>query len=127
MDKYDPMAAPDPDAWLALDESERIDLVEDFHTRHRIDLPNSHLHAIAHAVVENQIAADDPILVRVKLRQLLAQGLDRHDAVHAIGSVIMGHLTDIAAGRVADADPNRRYGSALRRLTARQWLRAAGR
>jgi hypothetical protein len=127
MDKYDPMAAPDPDAWLALDESERIDLVEDFHARHRIELPNPHLHAIAHAVVENQIAADDPVLVRVKLRQLLAQGLDRHDAIHAIGSVLMGHLTDLAAGRVADADPNRRYGSTLRRLTARQWLRSAGR
>ena len=127
MDKYDPMVAPDPDTWLALDESERLDLVGDFHTEHGIDLPNARLHAIAHVVVENQIAAGDPILVPEKLRQLMAQGLDRHDAIHAIGSVLMGHLTDLAAGRMGDADPNRRYGSALRRLNARQWLRSAGR
>jgi hypothetical protein len=127
MDKYDPMVAPDPGAWLALDESERMDLVEVFHIEHGINLPNAHLHAIAHAVVENQIAAGEPILVREKLRQLMAQGLDRHDAIHAIGTVLMGHITDLAAGRMADADPNRRYGSALRRLNARRWLRSVGR
>jgi hypothetical protein len=127
MDKYDPTVAPDPDAWLALDESERTDLVEAFHTDRGIELPNPRIHAIAHTIVENQIAAGDPILVRDKLRQLMAQGLDRHDAIHAIGTVLMGHLNDLAAGRMADADPNRRYGSALRRLNARQWLRLAGR
>ena len=64
MDKYDPMVGPDPVDWLALDEDTRNHLVEMFHEREGIDLPNASLHAIAHSIVENQIAADDPPLVR---------------------------------------------------------------
>ena len=46
---------------------------------------------------------------------------------HAIGTVLLGHINDVAGGRVTDADPNRRYISTLRRLNARKWLRSAGR
>lgn len=124
MDKYDPLVAPEPAAWLALDEGERLILVEDYHARHRIKLPNAHIHATAHVIVENQIAEGDAIPVRKKARQLMAQGLDRHDAIHAIGSVLMGHLANVARGKISGPDPNQRYFSALRRLTAQKWLRS---
>lgn len=105
----------------------RIDLIKQHHEAQAIDLPNAPLHAVTHLVVENQIAEGDALPVRQQLQQLMAQGLDRHDAIHAIGAVLMGHLNDLTTGRITDADPNRRYYSALRRLSARQWLRSAGR
>jgi hypothetical protein len=33
MDKYDPSVPPDPQAWLQLDEQERIDLVAAYHVQ----------------------------------------------------------------------------------------------
>jgi hypothetical protein len=56
MQRYDPLEAPDPGEWLALDEQERIDLVQDYHRRARIRLPNAKVHAVLHAIVEAQIA-----------------------------------------------------------------------
>ena len=54
--KYDPAVTPDPAEWLALDEGEQIALVADFHGRARIDLPEPNLHAVIHAVIEQQLA-----------------------------------------------------------------------
>jgi hypothetical protein len=85
----------------------------------RTELPSVH----AHAGVENQIAAGDALPVREKARQLMAQGLNRHDAIDAIGSVLMAHMYDISKGKVTGPDPDRAYLSALRRLSARKWLR----
>jgi hypothetical protein len=124
MDTYDPLEAPDPAAWLALDEAARMSLVEAYHVREKIDVPNMRIHVTAHVIVENQIAEGDALPVREKARRLMAQGLNRHDTVHAIGSVLMGHIADIAKGRVTGADPNQRYFSALRLLTAQKWLRS---
>lgn len=50
------------------------------------------------------------------------EGLDRHDALHAIGSVLAGHLNDLAKGVPLPADPNVAYYAALERLTAKSWL-----
>ncbi len=41
-----------------------------------------------HVVVENQIAMGDEIPVRDTLVRLMSEGLDRHDAVHAIATVL---------------------------------------
>lgn len=56
---YDPMKAPDPDAWLALDEASRIILVMDYHSVAGKETAGDHLHAIVHVVIENQIALGD--------------------------------------------------------------------
>ena len=56
MQRYDPLEAPDPKEWLELDEQERIVLVQDYHRRARIRLPNKKVHATLHAIVEAQIA-----------------------------------------------------------------------
>jgi hypothetical protein len=123
---YDPMIEPDATEWLALDEQQRIDLVEDYHERARISVPRMTAHAIIHVVVENQIAEGDTLPVKRTLQRLMAQGLDRHDAIHAIGFVLAGHLNELVReGKSDDAnvDPNVDYFAELESLTAEEWRR----
>jgi len=126
MDRYDPHVPPAPEEWLALDEQERIDLVEDYHRRARIRLPKAKAHAAIHAVIENQIALGDEIPVQRTVQRLMSEGLDRHEALHAAGSVLAGHMSDLLsrAEAVSGADPNAAYYAALERLTAADWLRS---
>jgi uncharacterized protein DUF1841 len=95
MRRYDPLKAPDPEEWLALDEQQRIILAQDYHRRAGIRLPNATLHATMHAVVENQIALGDETPARRVAQRLMDQGLDRHQAIHAIGSVLLEHIYDL--------------------------------
>ena len=39
-------------------------------------------------IVENQVALGDAFAARAVLLRLMAEGLDRHEAIHAIGSVL---------------------------------------
>ena len=124
IDRYDPLMAPDAKQWLATDEGERIQLALEYHTRARVKLPNATVHATVHVIVENQIALGDETPVRLKASQLMAQGLDRHEAIHAIASVLIGHLTEVMKNPEPAADANQRYYAALDRLNARKWLRS---
>jgi hypothetical protein len=121
--KYDPLKPPDPEEWLSLDEGERLLLVEDYHRRARVRLPNIKVHAAMHAVVETQIALGDEIPGPRTARRLLDEGLDRHEAIHAIASVLAGHMFDLTRTPqpVPDADPNPTYFAALEELTAESW------
>jgi hypothetical protein len=94
--EYDPFVEPDPDQWLALDEQEQIDLVVAYHRRAGIRFPREQAHAIFHAIVERQIA-DTELPVRGTAERLMSEGLDRHEAIHAIGSVLAAHMHDLAA------------------------------
>lgn len=123
-DHYDPLQAPDAVGWLDTEEGERITLALDFHSRARAELPNARLHATLHVIVENQVALGDETPVQVKVRQLMAQGLDRHEAIHAIASVLIKYLSDLTQNGPPNDDTHRRYYSALRRLNARTWLRS---
>ncbi|WP_244550271.1 SEC-C metal-binding domain-containing protein [Bradyrhizobium sp. cf659] len=131
--RYDPFLEPHPDQWLALDEQERIDAVLGYHRRARIRLPRQRLHAVVHVIVENQMA-DAELPVRRTAQRLMSEGLDRHEAVHAIGSVLTGHLNDLMhgiksggddVGTGSNQDPNKDYFTVLEALTAEGWLRSA--
>ena len=63
MEDYDPNRDPDADEWLDLDEQERMILAEDYHRRHQISMPSVEGHAVIHAIVENQLASEDPVVV----------------------------------------------------------------
>jgi len=119
LNRYDPEHAPDPEQWLALDEQERILLVEAHHRMARIKLPNLTAHAIFHAVVENQIAENLESVVRAMAR-LTAEGLSRHEAIHAIASVLGEHIVELFNGNV-DGNSAETYNAAVERLTARDW------
>jgi hypothetical protein len=121
MHTYDPDTSPTPVDWLGADEGERIELVFAYHLRGKVKLPNLQLHSVVHVVVENQIALGEEIVVDT-LARLQTEGLSRHDAIHAIGSVLAEHVYELMQedGEAAAA-PYRRYLDRLRRLTAESW------
>jgi hypothetical protein len=68
-------------------------------------LEREHLraHLLIHEMVEKQLAEDDPPEVGQVLHRLLANGLDRHEAVHAIGTVVAREaLAMLKQGRPLD-------------------------
>ena len=83
--RYDPHQHIASEAWQALDESERIESVRQYHRRNRIRLPNERLHAIIHVIVENQVALGDTFLGNRSVPRLAQQlrggqaGPMRHD------------------------------------------------
>ena len=119
--QYDADEHPDPDTWLELDETERIDLVIDYHRRTGVQLENPEHHAIAHVVVENQVALGEATPVPETLNRLMDEGLDRHDAVHAIGSILMGIVFDAVHEQDDGGDVNAKYNQELATLTAAGW------
>ncbi|MGO8917267.1 MAG: DUF1841 family protein [Stellaceae bacterium] len=122
-DAYDPAAAPDPAEWLELDEGERMLQVEYYHRRASLRVGHDRLHANLHVVVENQIALDDPPTVRRAMERLMGEGLDRHEALHAVGSVLAGFLFDAIKAEVPVPFSTDDYSAAIERLTAESWRR----
>ena len=124
MEAYNPERGPEPESWLELDEQERILLIETWHRVARIKLPNLTAHAALHVIVENQIALDLEPVVRA-MDRLGKQGLTRHDAIHAIGSVVAENLFGILKADQNDdaAASQARYYAAVERLTAVSWRR----
>ena len=124
MTRYDPLKPPDPEQWSSLDEQAQIDIVQNYHRRARIRLPNATVHAVIHVIVENQIALGDETPVRRTMQRMISEGLDRHDAIHAVGSVLAGHINDLMRGSDPGGDPNSAYYAELDQLTAKKWLRS---
>ena len=120
MNRYDPSQAPDRAEWLDLDEQERVILVEQYHRHSRVDLPNLTLHATMHVVAENQLALNDEPVVRA-LARLIKEGLTRHDAIHAIGSVVAEQIYDLLKLGDTPEASRARYYAAIERLTAAEW------
>jgi len=64
----------------------------------------------------------DEIPVERKLEQLLGEGLDRHDAIHAIGSVLAEFIYNMLHDKkISNEDPNEAYYTELASLTAESW------
>lgn len=124
--RYDPMRTPDSREWLAADEDERISRVERFHKAQRVPMPSVTAHAAFHVVVENQAAMGDATPVAATIARLLQEGLDRHDAVHAVAAIFARYYFDTmknAAPRDADA-LRAAYFDEVRTLTAARWREA---
>jgi hypothetical protein len=117
--KYDPTVPPDPDAWLQLDEAERIEAVLRYHKRVGIRVGSRRAHAAFHTIVENQIAEGLRSTCDA-MDRLQQEGLDRHDAIHAVGSVLAGHIHGALAGK-REVD-QQEYDEELDALTAAAWL-----
>ncbi len=120
MPRYDPELAPNAREWLALGELDRIDLVEEHHRIAGIELPDVRFHSVIHVVVENQVAEGHDPVIRA-MRRLTSAGLSRHDAVHAIGSVLAEYLFDLLKNKVPGADVMDVYDAAIERLTVESW------
>lgn len=121
MNEYDPSIAIDPEAWLAIPEDERIELIREYHERSG-ELPEEsslEMHAGIHTVVENQLAMKlEPVPETVE--KLMRQGLDRHEAIHAVGAVLSGEIWE--AQRKGETTWNAgKYRRRLEKLTAKRW------
>jgi hypothetical protein len=121
MERYDPDSPVDAEEWVALDEGERQYLVERYHLKKRIKMPNSRLHAAIHVIVENQLALGSEIPTQTVLARLMREGLSRHDAVHAIGSVLARHLFNLLKDGATGQDVKAEYYRKLEALTAEGW------
>lgn len=97
-------------------------LVEEYHRDPRIDLSESarRVHATIHVVVENQLAIPDEPVARA-LSRLMREGLSRHDAVHAIGSLVAEQIYDLLKLKDTPEASRTRYYAAIERLTAAAW------
>jgi hypothetical protein len=122
---YDPHEHIASDVWLELDESERMQLVARYHRRERIRLPNEAIHAVMHVIVENQVALGDSFPAKAVLIRLMDEGLDRHEAIHAIGSVLSDKLFAAMSGEDVECDINADYVEQLKFLSAESWRRQA--
>lgn len=104
-----------------MDESERLNQVVEFHRRAKIQIPSMMVHCAIHTTVENQIAMGEELPVERKLKQLIQEGLDRHEAIHAIGSVLANHIYNLLKEKTEMQDPNEEYYKELAHLTAEKW------
>ena len=122
MTRYDPLTGPNLDQWRSLSEDEQVDRVQEYHRAAGAEVPNERIHASLHVVVENQIALGDETPVADTLDRLMQEGLDRHEALHAIASVLASHVTRLLQqSDMPEGDPNAPYYEELRRLTAERW------
>ena len=76
---------------------------------------------MAHVVVENQVALGEVTPVPETLDRLMDEGLDRHEAVHAIGSILMEIVFDAVHKPDDGSDINANYYRELALLTAANW------
>ncbi len=122
---YDPDVGPDPAHWLALDEAERLSQAKDYHERYDALLAELDIHAAIHVAIENQIAMGDETPARGALERLMAEGLTRHDAIHALGSVLTDMIVGAANDKEAEGSRADAYNDAIARITAEGWRRLA--
>jgi tetratricopeptide (TPR) repeat protein len=122
--QYDPLRKVSYRKWLAADEDERMRAVRAYHRANEAEFPGLNLHVVIHTAIETQLAMD-VFPARATLSRLMKEGLDRHEAIHAMGSVLAGHIFRAmkAAGPAADDDFNQEeYEANLLELTAESWL-----
>jgi hypothetical protein len=122
---YDPDVDPDPAHWLALDEAERLRQAKDYHELYDALLAEPEIHAAVHVVIENQIAMGDETPARKALERLMSEGLGRHEAIHALGSVLSEMIAPIVNGEQTEPFQAHAYNDAIARITAEDWRRLA--
>jgi hypothetical protein len=64
--------------------------------------------------------------VQRTLDRLMQEGIDRHEAIHAVATVLAEHMSDLARNSPPQADPNARYFAALEKLTVDTWRQTYG-
>lgn len=125
---YDPDRGPDPEAWLALEQTERVEAIERWADRASHSpaaatagkLPNRRVYAVMLATVETQIARGDELPVAATLERLVRLGMSRREAVHALATVLAETTYDAFYGEAA-GDPEAAYHAELAKLTPEAW------
>jgi hypothetical protein len=114
---YDADRDPDLNAWKEASQDERLRAVEEHHRAlggPHPPMPKPRVHAALHLVVEDQLATGEPPEARRALERLVAGGLTRHEALHAVGRVAADALDAALAGGRFDREAYARALEALR-------------
>ncbi len=121
MTAYDPAIAPDAAEWLTMEQPARIAAVAEFHRVNRIEIPRKDrvMHSAVHAIVETQIASNDPPEVGAAMTRLTAAGMDRHEALHALGATLARHMFALSRDEDASAGEHAKYREAVAALSFR--------
>ena len=123
--KYDPMKPPLKSRWLALDGSDRIAQVKKYHREQKIEVPSVTLHATLHVIVENLLAEGIPDAVET-MRRLQSEGLNRHQALHAVATAVAHYMHDkvsaLASHEIANTEECLRL---IREMTIEKWHESA--
>lgn len=120
--KYNPLKSPKAKEWLAMDEGKRIELIKAYHRKNGGYGNNLNLHASIHVIIENQAALKNETPVAAKLKILERQGLDRHEAVHAVGNIVIKYFFDISNDNISDnSNIEEMYFEDVRKLTRQSW------
>ena len=101
-----------------MDEAERTAAVRAYHERSGARMPSLQGHAIVHTIVESQLADGHAAAIRA-LDRLVEGGLERHEAVHAVGAVLSRHLFRTMQGETPF--DTAAYDSHLDGLTVAGW------
>lgn len=122
MDHYDPTKTINGKEWLEIDETDRIQMIEDYHESLNLDWTDTSitLHCAMHVAVENQLAGDEVPKAKQALARLIRQGLGRHDAIHAISAVLAKELHTAMRNQEKEL-PLKNYSRKLDRITAKRW------
>lgn len=120
METYNPDRSLDPSAWLALDEAKRIELVQNYHENSEHELTDDALraHCSLHVIVENQLAMGVKYIPET-ITKLSRQGLQRHEAIHAIGAIILDDVLALLKGDIQEFSPSK-YRRKLEKITAKR-------
>ena len=121
MKTYNPDRSPRATDWLGLDEAERTRLVQTYHERTGDLAGNAEMHALLHTIVETELAEGDESPTRA-LARLRREGLDRHECIHALASVLVPLIGQAMGGQSRPEDLARERDQALDELTAQRWL-----
>lgn len=100
MISYDPSVQPNKEQWLESTEEQRVALVKEYHELNNESLDEEALtaHFAVHVIVENQLAMGVELLPET-VAKLTRQGLSRHEAIHAIGAIVVEDVFRYSAGR----------------------------
>ena len=121
MIKYNANSVPVPEEWLALEEEARVKLIQEYlEESGDFTGENAHLHACMQAIVENQIAADDPPATAQAVKRLMKEGLERQNALHAVAYALNNEL--FFMHKNGKEFSTTRYRTNLNKLSARKWL-----
>ncbi len=121
--RYNALQQPDTHEWFDADESERLEAVMRHHAEEPDELPNEQVHASIHVVVENQIALEDETPVAAAIQRLMSEGLDRHDAIHAVGAILNKYLWSVMRDSEESPDENwsEKYFGEVRKISVEKW------
>lgn len=122
---YDADRGPSLELWLALSQADMVAAIEHYHRRHHLRRRSDALraHAVLHMAIETQIAEGEPAEARAALERLRRQGLDRHEAVHALGAVFS---TQLGLALQNDRFDDAGYARELKAVDAATWRREQG-